>query len=244
MTQSKMEGVHFEISPQPDDETCGPTCLHSVYRYFEGNTLTLETVIQECATLKEGGTLASLLGIHALKRGYEATIYSFNLRVFDPSWFLPNARPLVENLQAQMEAKQSKKLRAASKAYIEYLNLGGRIRMEDLSRKLIREHLSNSIPILVGLSATYLYQAPREIAPNWDPDDIRGLPSGHFVVLCGYDKVRKEVRVADPYLPNPLAPRENYYVVPVNRVVCAILLGILTYDANLLILQPRDSKRN
>ena len=32
-------------------------------------------------------TLAVLLGCHALRRGYEATIYTFNLQVFDPTWF-------------------------------------------------------------------------------------------------------------------------------------------------------------
>ena len=71
-------------------------------------------------------------------------------------------------------------------------------------------------------------------------DDIRGTPVGHFVVLCGYNRDTKMVRIADPYLPNPFAPRDNYYEVNVDRVVCAILLGILTYDANLLILRPSE----
>ncbi|MCA9198725.1 MAG: hypothetical protein KDA87_14350 [Planctomycetales bacterium] len=239
-----MEGIHFEISPQPDDETCGPTCLHAVYRHFEGETLSLEQVIHECDSLQEGGTLASLLGAHALRRGYDATIYSFNLNVFDPSWFRNESISLVDKLYAQIDAKPGDKLRIASEAYIEFLKLGGRIRMEDLTRRLIRSYLARSLPILVGLSATYLYQAPREVAPKWDPDDVCGLPAGHFVVLCGYDQLNKEVRIADPYLPNPFAPRENYYSIDVDRVVCAILLGIVTYDANLLILRPSKSRRN
>ena len=32
----------------------------------------------------------------------------------------------------------------------------------------------------------------------------RGLPAGHFVVLCGYDKGRRTVHVADPLHTNPL----------------------------------------
>ena len=68
------------------------------------------------------------------------------------------------------------------------------------------------------------------------------MPAGHFVVLCGYDRVEKTVLVADPYQPNPLAPGQQY-VVSVDRVINAILLGILTYDANLLILQPASSAK-
>jgi hypothetical protein len=46
------------------------------------------------------------------------------------------------------------------------------------------------------------------------------------------------VLVADPLMPNPMAFRQHY-VVNVDRVICAILLGIVTYDANLLIIEPR-----
>lgn len=232
-----MKGVHLEMSPQPDETTCGPTCLHAVYGYFR-DPLSLRNVIADTDTLQEGGTLAALLGCHALGRGYTAKIYTFNLRVFDPTWFRPPGADLGAKLEAQMEAKQGKKLHVASRAYLRFLRLGGSIHMQDLTRSLIRDYLNRGIPILAGLSATYLYQDAREYGPRFEPDDIRGLPAGHFVVLCGYDRGTRMVRVADPYLPNPYAPRDHYYEVGVDRVVCAILLGILTYDANLLILKP------
>lgn len=34
----------FKILPQPDETTCGPTCLHSVYRYW-GDEVGLGDVI-------------------------------------------------------------------------------------------------------------------------------------------------------------------------------------------------------
>lgn len=229
--------LKLEILPQPNNTTCGPTCLHAVYRYF-GDELPLDQVIRETPALQEGGTLAVLLGCHALRRGYDATIYTYNMQVFDPTWFLPGAPPMQQRLQAQMAVKESPKLQFASRAYLEFLDAGGILRMEDLTRKLIRRHVGKSQPILTGLSATYLYQDPREIGPRFEPDDVRGLPQGHFVVLCGYDRAAKKVLVADPLMPNPMAP-EHLYLVDVDRVVCAILLGILTYDANLLIVKPR-----
>jgi hypothetical protein len=193
-------------------------------------------LIQESPTLENGGTLAVLLGHHALRRGYRATIYTFNLEVFDPTWFACRT-DLVSRLQGQIAAKESVKLQMASQAYIEFLRLGGKIYMQDLNAALIRRYLKRSTPILTGLSSTYLYHCEREVEPENKPDDVRGVPTGHFVVLCGYDKQRRTVRVADPYLHNPLG-EEHYYEVGLDRLVCAILLGVLTYDANLLIIEP------
>lgn len=241
--------LELDILPQPDDLTCGPTCLHAVYRYFEDH-VPLDQVVQEVPRLDDGGTLAVLLATHALARGYVATIYTYNLNVFDPTWFeaqnhegesepvAVHRRDLVDRLQAQMAIKQSPRLQTASRAYIEFLRSGGQIRMRDLSANLIRKYLQKSVPILTGLSATYLYRSPREFGPLGEPDDTRGLPMGHFVVLCGYQPNRQTVLVADPYLPNPLGS-QHYYEVGLERLVSAILLGVLTYDANLLIIEPR-----
>ncbi len=44
--------------------------------------------------------------------------------------------------------------------------------------------------------------------------------------------------VADPLETNPVSGSISY-AVSIDRVICAILLGILTYDANLLIIEPR-----
>ncbi len=99
-------------------------------------------------------------------------------------------------------------------------------------------------PIITGLSATYLYRTAREYGPGDEYDDVRGEPSGHFVLLCGYDRPKRTVLVADPLLENPISP-DLYYEVGIDRLVGSILLGILTYDANLLIIEPRnvDSRR-
>jgi hypothetical protein len=181
------------------------------------------------------------MGCHALDRGYEAHIISNNLQVFDPTWFLPGAPPLEDRLQRQMAVKPWPKLQLASEAYLEFLRLGGTISMEELTAKLIRSFLKRSLPILTGLSATYLYGCAREHGPNCDHDDIRGVPAGHFVVLCGYDKKNRAVLVADPFRAHPFGP-DHYYQVDAHRVIRAILLGVLTYDANLLIVQPRGPK--
>ena len=181
-----------------------------------------------------------MLGCDALRRGYSAVIYTFNLVIFDPTWFRNADVNLVEKLSAQKLLKDDPKLQAASDAYIEFLKLGGVIRMQDLTGALIRKYLKCSVPIIAGLSSTYLYQAPREIGIDCRTDDLNGLPCGHFVVLSGYDHVERQVLVADPYLANPIS-QSHHYAVPLDRAICSILLGIVTYDSNLLIIRPGDN---
>lgn len=233
------EPLNINILPQPDDVTCGPTCLHAVYRYF-GDSVSLQEVIERTPQLEDGGTLAVLLGCDALKHGYDATIYTYNLTVFDPTWFRYSDAHLVDKLRSQLLHKDSKKLHIATRGYLEFLSLGGRIQMQDLSSQLIREHLNQSVPLLTGLSSTYLYQDRREVNATQEPDDVRGVAQGHFVILRGYNRESKMVRIADPYQKNPWSQNLDYEV-PIERVVCAILLGVLTYDANMLVIRPKST---
>ena len=226
----------FEIQRQPDDLTCGPTCLHAVYRYL-GDELELERLISEIPQLGEGGTLEVMLGVHALRRGYRATLHTFNLRVFDPTWFTERAS-VESKLAAQLVARKHPKIRLASQNYLEFLRLGGRIRFGDLTSSTLRAPLRRGLPILTGLSATYLHRSMRELPETNQDDDLRGDPVGHFVVLCGYDADERMVQVADP-LENPETGTSRYSA-PIARVVGAIYLGVLTYDASCLVIEPRQ----
>jgi hypothetical protein len=182
------------------------------------------------------------MACHALARGYKATIYTYNVQVFDPTWFHSGNDCLVERLAAQEKASSSKRVRLACNEYLDFIRLGGKLRMEDLTSELIRRFLKNSTPILTGLSATYLYRAMREFGRDAIPDDVRGSAVGHFVVLCGYDQSNRTVLVADPLHPNPMAS-EQTYAVEIDRLKNAMLLGILTHDANLLIIEPRTNRK-
>jgi len=231
--------LKLDMLAQPDDATCGPTCLHALYRYH-GLELPLETLIRDVPKLENGGTLGVHLANDALRRGYRATLYTYNLQVFDPTWFAPrplSVEALTAKLAAQARAKTSVRLRHACAAYADFLALGGRVRSEVLSGRLIRKYLNQNLPILTGLSSTYLYEAMREFGPDDEDDDIRGTPSGHFVVLAGYDRKDREVLIADPLQSNPHSATRRYSI-GIDRVIASILLGVLTYDANLIIIEP------
>ena len=247
--------LELEIQSQPNDSSCGPTCLAAVYRYWN-DPVDLSLLIEEVGQLVSGGTLAVQLGCHALARGYQALITTYNLQVFDPTWFRTEDSVAVnsqlsDKLRRQLDTKGSRpdidrlRLQVATESYLRFISLGGRIQMQPLDEALVVNTLTQEIPILCGLSATYLYQERRE---RWQPrdasgstsiaDDIGGDPVGHFVVIHGFDQQSRNVLIADPLYPNPIALTHKY-VAPLSRVASAILLGIVTYDANLLTLVPQ-----
>jgi len=226
-----------DIHSQPDDTSCGPTCLHAVYNFFD-DQVSLDEVIAGVKSLQEGGTLAVNLGIHALKRGYTAKIYTLNLHVFDPTWFELSREKMIMKMTKRGEGKGDPKLSFAIESYVEFLELGGEISFRDFSTGLLKKYLFRNVPVISGLSSTFLYRSKRENGILNKEDDILGDPSGHFVVLVRYDRLKKRVLLADPFKKNPIAG-EQYYYVSANRLINSILLGIVTYDANLLIVEPR-----
>ena len=136
-----------------------------------------------------------------------------------------------------MKFKKAPKFKQASKAYIQFLELGGSITYKTLNEALIINYLQQDIPVLTGLSATYLYNERREHGDPVAFNDIEGEPSGHFVVLSGMDASKKMIKIADPLQAN--AFKKQNYAVPTDHLICSILLGIVTYDANLLIIQKK-----
>lgn len=61
MSKQERDLSMFQIGRQPDDTTCGPTCLHAVYKYY-GREIPLPELLEQVRTLEGGGTLGVHLG--------------------------------------------------------------------------------------------------------------------------------------------------------------------------------------
>lgn len=221
---------------QPDDVTCGPTCLRKVYHYY-GLDLELDAVIGDIDRNEDGGTLAVFLGIAALTRGFRARIYSYDLRIFDPVWADLPMEELTEKLHARIPYLKTAKAIRSAQAYLGFLEQGGEMCFDELSPALLKRILNDDHPVLAGLSATHLYRMIRE---RHDPDthalvddDVAGDPVGHFVVINGYEHWGRRFVVLDPSAHVPVS-EGGRQVVDAQRLINAILLGDLTYDAVLL----------
>ena len=156
--------------------------------------------------------------------------------IYDPTWFLPDV-DIKSRLAVRAAEITDSKQKLAIEHYIHFLEQGGKLYFQDLTRSLLRNFLKRNIPVLTGLNSTYLYRTMRVYGPKMQDDDIQGDVVGHFVVLCGYDQEEKTVMVADPYPANPYS-KDRMYAAALDRVIGAILLGVMTYDANFIIIEP------
>ena len=224
---------------QPDDLTCGPTALLQMYRYY-GENRRLEEVIRDTPRNPDGGTLAVYLALSALVEGWTPTLFSFNLDVFDPTWEDLPPEALVAKLEARQAEVEGARLHRVVGAYAELLRRGGRVRLVDLDRRLLVGLLVTGHPILAGLSATWLYRTARELAE--EEDDVAGWPVGHFVVISGYQPADDRFLVVDPSRHIP-AGRSGVYPVPSERLMGSILLGDVTFDGVLLVLDREGTTR-
>src|SRR5690606_16048114 len=144
--------------------------------------LPFETVVGEVDRNEDGGTLAVFLGLAALRRDLEANLYSYDLRIFDPTWRNLDSAALAEKLRLRIPHLRRSKSRRSATAYLEFLKLGGQLVFEELTPALLKRILDRNHPVLAGLSATHLYGFSRE---RHDPathelvdDDIAGDPIG------------------------------------------------------------------
>jgi hypothetical protein len=225
---------------QPDDVTCGPTCLRKVYNFY-GLEMAPEEALGEITRNEDGGTLAVHLGTSALRRGFGARIYSYNLRIFDPTWSRISQAALADKIRLRLPHLREEKTRQAAEAYLDFLMLGGELGFDELTPALLKSVIDRDHPLLAGLSATYLYRMPRE---RHDPrthelldDDVAGDAIGHFLVITGYQRWGRRFIVLDPSAHVP-GGKEGRVVVDAQCLTNAILLGDLTHDAVLLELWP------
>ena len=169
--------------------------------------------------------------VFVLLRNHDRHVFDLVLR----GQFL--GRALQFGRVAADQIHKRRKLLVASRSYIKFLEAGGKLLYAELDENLIKDYLKKSTPILTGLSATYLYGTKREISTSNKYDSIKGEPVGHFAIINGYNANSDYVYLADPMNPNPL--KSQYYSVTFDRLINSIMLGIVTYDANLLIIEPK-----
>lgn len=228
--------LNLHVSKQPDDESCGITCLQAIYDYYAHPT-SLDKLKNEIEHWQTGGTVAVNLARHALGRGFSAEIHTYNIKIFDPTWKDLSPKDLSRKLNQRARKIRSKKQKMVIGFYQDFLKKGGVLKFDDLDEDLLSRLFKDHKPIICGLSATYLYQHMRE-TPDNDENDIIGQPVGHFVVVTGWDPHTRTVTIQDPLRKNPISDTGTYKL-PFTKFSNAVMLGILTYDENLLVIAKK-----
>lgn len=234
---------------QPDDVSCGPTCVAQVLAAY-GELRPISELIGLVRRNPDGGTLAVHLGQLALDLGYRARLYPFGLRVFDPTWWELDGDELVQRLTARRARLADPFEQEVVGAWIRFVESGGQVHFREPSAALLVSILAHGRPIICGLNATWLYREAREDPWTNQPDDIGGAQVGHFVTLVGYTGGGLHIHVNDPSESAPFAAggdhgdlRNGRYPLPADRLIHAILLADWTRDAMLLEIWPHTPPR-
>lgn len=234
---------------QPDDVSCGPTCLAQVLAFY-GDQRGIAELIGGLRRNPDGGTMAVHLGQLALELGYRARIYPFGVRIFDPTWWELDSSALRARLGARHARMDDRAERTLLASWLLFLDSGGSVRFHEPTSALMVGMLCRERPLICGLNATWLYREAREDPWTNQPDDISGVPVGHFVTLVGYTGAGLHIHVNDPSESAPFAAggdhgdlRNGRYPLPADRLIHAILLGDATRDAMLLEIWPSSPSR-
>ncbi len=231
---------------QPDDVSCGPTCLAQVMASF-GEEVEIPDLMARIRRNPDGGTQAVHIADLAMELGYRVRLYPFGVRVFDPSWWDLLDSEIIMRLGQRASALEAAEADPAEVetvlAWRDVLRRGAHVAFKEPSPALIAGILARGRPVIVGLNATWLYRAMRERPDDNESDDLLGWPVGHFVTVSGYTGGGLHLHVRDPSedAPDHLHPEgagRGNYPVPGDRLVHAILLGDLTRDAVLLEIWP------
>ena len=230
--RQKLHSVHlkFERYAQPDNITCGPTSFRMVLNYY-GHPISHEETMKHFTIFPGIGVLDPHIAMAAMDLGFKVKTISFNYRVIHPSWTKLPREKLLEKLRAYLPRITNYKDSVSAAGYIRYLERGGTIEFQPMSRKLIVRYLQKGIPVIAALDMEYLYAG----TVNWS--EFKPEHATHFVVIYGYDADRDAFQIADPWYEITIPNEKGMYSVSADRLMTAVLLGFQVNDGDLIIIE-------
>lgn len=190
--------------------SCVPACLEQVLGYYKVKVDQKEIL----ATLKmpEYGMSIPSAGSYLIESGFNPSIITNDIIIFDRSWLRLNPAELIKKIN-----KRRKYLDAYHRSlvddYVKYLKADGNIGFQILNANTIEKFLSKDIPIIAELASNFLYNKSKSTKAGAFDDSIKGDIDGHAVVIAGFDKVKKKFKLIDTDgRKNPYSKKGIYWV--------------------------------
>lgn len=216
--------------------TCGPSALQQILAYY-GVKKSLNEILKNFKMYEYGTWDFDLLS-YVLRLGFKAEITTYNLDIFDPTWFKLSRKKLIKKLKSRLKyAKPFHK--QGIRSCIRFLELGGRIRFKIITEKIIKDYLRKKIPVIACFCFTALWKCKRAYSKKTKKgyksisNDIRGVPEGHFIVISGYAK--DKFFVTDPSYNIPVS-KTGKYSVPIKDLIAYILMKDY---GNICVIKPK-----
>ncbi|MDD3007126.1 MAG: hypothetical protein PHX30_06140 [Candidatus Pacebacteria bacterium] len=199
-----MIDLNVDIREQKEYE-CLPACLRAVFSFFKieiSEEEIIDKISKDSSKLYDWEFKAGKL---AKEKGLNAEIYTNVSQIFDPSWMGLSANELIEKIKKELEffvyrndnfekdpelmsfmcpnKIVAERLIEDAKATLAYLESGGIINFNPISKDLIDKKLSDNIPVIISHNPTLLHRLER--FSEGKSDDIKGESWGHVVIISG-----------------------------------------------------------
>ena len=181
---------------------CIPACLQQVFAYYDKEVSQEE--ILNSLDKPERGMSVPAAGTFAKRSGFNPTIVTNNMDIFDPTWFDVGSEKLIQHLK-EKKSSLDEYNKSVVEDFLEYLEIGGQIGFDTIDSELFVRSLSNKVPVIIELSSTDLYKKK-------DSGEIEG----HGVVIAGFDG--DKVKVVDPDRDNPY-DKTGVYWIPISDIM-------------------------
>ncbi len=175
---------------------CGATALAEVMEYFDKKRYNIREIAKETEKTYKNIDWLFAAGISAIKRGFKSKITTVSIEIFDPSWATLNKNKLIRKMEKRLEYLMSLNTKdsyivewniSPLKWAIEYLRKGGELFYHPITTKLIKNFLNKKIPLITPMNENLFYGIKRT-TENDEYDDIKGMGTGHIIVISGFKK--------------------------------------------------------
>lgn len=192
----------------------------------------------------EWGTVAPELAAFCMKKGFHATVHTFDCRIVDLSWadFPP------EKMLARLrEVKSTRLIPTLGKnvtdlfvqGYIDLLEAGGELRIRPYVTSALLDELLTTGPFMTTVCMGAFYgkgRARRGDDGKGILDDVRGSIGTHFVIVRGRDEAGRYL-IADP------GKADGLYAVEREHLLGSIMAAQRDCENVLFLIDPIHSQR-
>lgn len=193
-----MQPIEHPIVPiQQKTSECMQTTATQVMAFFDP-TISVDEVIKDVPVYVENGekigTSPGHMAAYFAQKGYQTTVYIFDVELFDRSWEGLGEEEVLTRLRQRQEHIPANAWLAAYHhilvdGWALYVKSGGRFSFPQLSTSLLYDLLVPS-PYLLMVNSTYLNQRAKQIynqaTDKFDDDPIKGRSLTHAVACAGY----------------------------------------------------------
>ena len=147
------------VNQEKNSMDCTAACMSMVLSHY-GVKKEIDDIKKEMKISKEG-TYSPQAGIYFLDKGFDVEIISFNPYLFTNYHKNLSQKKILEHLKENFKDFKNKEFEKSLNFYIQFLEKGGKIKIEIPSLRNIKESIENNFLVVVGTTSIFLTKKQR-----------------------------------------------------------------------------------